>query len=627
MASIIRNKMNNLRCEIISPGISRGRLLFISLAVDSAPSYAQSDEFVSEREIHRFSQQVESLIKEMQNTVNDLEANSMSAQADIIRTHIAMLKDTEFHKRVHEAIRDAKLAAEHAVEKISDEIVRFFRSSNNPVFIEKAGDIRDIAEQLRIKLLSKSVDHVPSTASETILVIQELLPSIVLEAHKAGAKAFIVERGTALSHGAILAKSFGIPVVRVPDIELLRAYQGVQVLVDGNTGEILTDAAEEEYHNRLQSARQVILKTSGKLLARLWVSIMDPAQLKQIDWNCVEGVGLYRTEMLFMQKTEDFPSEEEQMEVYGSLFEIAGGRPVSIRTADIGADKPVQYLSLGPQDNPYLGIRAHRLFRFHPQLIITQIRAILRAAYKYPLVRIMYPMIETFDQWRFIQGLVNQAITSLQKEGKNFLEHFRQCILIETPSAVWDYAALLKEFDYASVGTNDLVQFLFAVERNNLNLTDLYQPEHPVFLRILQSLAKQSHLAGKPLAICGEMAGDAALTAVLVGLGLTDFSVSPASLEMIKQQLGSMTQMHCVELAQACTAARTGEEVRSLLGKRTGTAKIIDHADKRKVDPICGMVVHTKDNPWTIEDDGVRYYFCSRIHMLRFINKIGNDVD
>jgi len=630
MASVIRTNTNNLRGEIISPGIAKGQLFLFGVPLQpSLPHDRTGNKLVPAKEISRFSGQLASLVQDLRRTVDNLESESLTAEAEIIRAHILMLNDREFHNRVHKAIREAGLNAELAVEHVVEELAESFRSSGNPVFAERAGDVRDLAQQLRAKLSLQPGYQVPLAAASSVLAMSELMPSIVLQAHQLEVRAFLVERGTSLSHAAILAKSFGIPTLRVPSVEALRPRQGKQVLVDGEVGELLLEPTEDECRRRLQSAVRSRSKQVGrKLLIRLWVSIMDPAQLKEIDWDGVEGVGLYRTETLFMQKTEDFPSEDEQVQVYKRLCELAGNRPVLIRTADIGADKPVPYLSLGPQDNPYLGMRAHRLFRFHPQLIITQIRAILRAAYGHPAVRIMYPMIESLDQWHFIQGLVNQAVQSLRQDGMPFLERFEQCILIETPAAVWDFTRLLREFDYASVGTNDLIQFLFAVERNNVNLVDLYQPEHPVFLRILRTLAQESQQAGKPLAVCGEMASDVSLTGVLVGLGLTDLSVSPGSLAAIKEQLRMMTQAHCVELAEACTAAATGDEVRSILGKKpSDIAKFGSQMEAREIDPICGMVVHTKDNSWTIEDEGIRYYFCSRIHMLRFRNKIGGELD
>ncbi len=264
---------------------------------------------------------------------------------------------------------------------------------------------------------------------------------------------------------------------------------------------------------------------SGATLIRVWVSIVDPDQLETVDWTGIEGVGLYRSEALFLRYREDFPTEQEQFGVYRRLFGLAGNRPVVFRTLDLGADKPVEHMRFGPQENPCLGLRAHRLFRFHPEILVTQIRALLRAAHGGHGLRLMYPMIESIEQLRFVRGLVGTAMQSLAEEGLPFQRDFRQGVLIETPSAAWSFARLLEAVDFASVGTNDLVQYLFAVERNAANVADLYQPEHPVMLQVIQTLAEQAAAAGKPLSICGEMAADPAVLPVLVGLGVTDISV------------------------------------------------------------------------------------------------------
>ena len=629
MAQEVQCATGILRCEAISPGIARGQLLLLEMPSEALSWHQAGDRPVPAAEIRRFRQRVASLTQDLQDTVEGLESESLSAEADIIRAHILMLNDPEFHNRVDTAIREARVSAEVAVERAIEETAEVLRSLDSPVLAERANDLRDLAEQLRVKLSLQPSRHMPSAASGSILALPELTPSIVLQARRVGVRAFLVEHGTRLSHAAILAKSFGIPTLRVLSVEALRRHQGTQVLVDGKAGELLLEPTEKECLGRLfPVATGKVVPLAAKLPIRLWVSIVEPAQLEDLDWDGVEGVGLYRTETLFMQKTDGFPGEDEQMQVYRGLFALAEGRPVLVRTVDIGADKPVPYLSLGPQDNPSMGMRAHRLFRFHPELIITQIRAILRAAYGHPAVRVMYPMIESLEQWRFIQDLVSRAVTSLHKERVPFLDRFEQCILVETPAAVWDFSRLLKEFDYASVGTNDLIQFLFAVERTNVNLVDLCQPEHPVFLKVLKTLAQECQRAGKPLAVCGEMVSDPNLASVLVGLGATDLSLSPGALWEVRRQLEATTQERCVALADACLAATTTDEVRALLGTTSEAyAKLDNQMEGHAVDPICGMVVQTTGNPMMFEDEGVPYYFCSRIHMLRFMNKIGSDLD
>jgi phosphoenolpyruvate-protein phosphotransferase (PTS system enzyme I) len=332
-------------------------------------------------------------------------------------------------------------------------------------------------------------------------------------------------------------------------------------------------------------------------------------------------VGLYRTETLFMQHVEDFPDEAEQYRTYRRLFQLAGRRPVVVRTADLGADKPVAHMSLGPQVNPYLGLRAHRIFHFHPEILVTQVRAILRAAAGDHDLRLMFPMLEMIEQWDFVQRLVGRAVASLKAEGAEFQEDFQQGVLIETPSAVLSFPEFLEVVDFVSVGTNDLVQYLFAVERDAVNVSDLYLPEHPVVLRCIRSMVKRARAAGKPLSVCGEIAADPALAEVLVGLGVENLSMSPVQAQAMGRHLADVTGEHCKALARQCLWARTAEEVREHLNIKP-RAEVDQMAETlpegHAVDPVCGMIVHTRTSDFTLERFGRRFFFCSLRCMRRF---------
>ncbi|HXK55692.1 MAG TPA: hypothetical protein PLZ16_03520 [Gammaproteobacteria bacterium] len=322
-----------------------------------------------------------------------------------------------------------------------------------------------------------------------------------------------------------------------------------------------------------------------------------------------------------MRHREDFPSEQEQFEVYRRLFRLAGRRPVVFRTVDLGADKPVEHMRFGPQINPSLGLRAHRLFRFHPELLITQIRALLRAASGDHRLRLMFPMLESIDQLRFVQSLVDKAIRSLVDEGTTFQNDFRQGVLVETPSAAWSFHRLLKEVDFASIGTNDLVQYLFAVERNTANVADLYLSEHPVVLQVIHHLTQIAADAGKPIFICGEMAADMSLLPVLVGLGLRDFSLAMGATAIAMRDLSGLNETACQRLAQQCLESDTVKDVQALLSKphpQRETSQVVAEGDA--VDPVCGMVVNINDTPYVFDAGKLSYYFCSRSCLDYFVN-------
>jgi phosphoenolpyruvate-protein phosphotransferase (PTS system enzyme I) len=609
----------------ISPGVATGSLcysemLFICPVDPEAPLDRKP-----ETEMKRFKEEVATLIKDLVETVDSLESESFSAEAEIIRAHIAMLQDPMFHAQVEHVIRRLCLAAESAVEHVIQDVIRAIMDSKDDRLSERAADLRDLARQLKAKLSRDHADLLPETIGsrkDPVIAIPELYPSVVLSARRQGVKAFLVEKGTALSHGAILAKAFALPVLRLSNLEMVRTSYGANVLVDANAGELLIEPNRREIEGRVQPAIEVPWdRTDYPLPVQLWANIATPLQLEGFGWQGVEGVGLYRTETLFMEGNDDFPGEEKQVEVYAHLFSLCGGRPVTVRTADLGADKPLSYMSFGPQDNPYLGLRGHRIYHFHPELLVTQLRAILRAAAGPHHLRLLYPMLETVEQWQFIQQLVQQAIASLRADRLPFQQQFEQGVLVETPAAVLGFQRFVKVIDFASIGTNDLVQYLFAVDRNNANVADLYQPEHPIVLQVLKSLIDQTHETGKSLSICGEVAGDPEMLPWLVGLGFKHLSVGLREAHLLRVRLRSLKVSACRKTAQACLEAGTAAEVRTILGIRR--QETIDDMPPQlprgqALDPVCKMIVKTEGNPYSLVCQGRRYFFCCRSCTLRF---------
>ena len=302
------------------------------------------------------------------------------------------------------------------------------------------------------------------------------------------------------------------------------------------------------------------------LPVRLWINVADPAQVTPELADRVAGVGLYRTEVLFMEQTEDFPSEQQQYETYRLLFEIC--RPdqiVTVRTADIGGDKTLPYFPLGPQENPFLGVRANRVYREHPEILITQMRAILRAAVNSSGLRLMYPMIASPEDLLFIERLLAEAVRSLRARRQAYQDCFQQGIMIEVPSAAWNCSELLETVDFASVGTNDLLQYFFAVGRDDVHVSQSLRAQDPVALRMLKRLVDAAAFAGKPLSICGEIASDPQLLPLLIGLGFKDLSVDIRLLSQVEESAAGLDVAACKQLAQDCLKAKTSRDVRALL--------------------------------------------------------------
>jgi phosphoenolpyruvate-protein kinase (PTS system EI component)/YHS domain-containing protein len=597
----------------LSPGRAIGHLCVAGHGVARLSQQHSSQQ--PSREVERFRRHVTHLIEDLQQTVTVMDTKSMSAEAGILRAHMALLQDPEFHQQVHRSIHEAQHAAEEAVERVLDQMAELMASSADSFLAGRAADFHDLAQQLKGRLagVDRDLHACVGDVDDAIVVLDELLPSVVLKARELGVRGLVVSQGTDMSHGAILAKSFGIPVLRAADLELLRSFQHRCVLLDADGGRLVLDPQDVEIAVE-PVAPAPVAKT---LPAKLWLSIVDGSQLGGIDWTGIEGVGLYRTEVLFMQHLDEFPGEEEQVRAYRQVFEAAGNRPVVIRTADLGADKRVAGMSFGPEQNPYLGLRAHRIFRFHPEIAVTQLRAILRAAAGDHQLRLMFPMLETLDQWRFMQQLVSQAQGSLRTEGLEYQEDYRQGVLIETPSAVWSFDEFLDVVDFASVGTNDLVQYFFAVDRDTANVADFYQPEHPVMLQVLQSLAARARQFGKPLSICGEIAADPQLVLLLIGLGIEDISVNPSQVPVLRRHLAGLTQDDCRTLAEACLRAKTVDEVRRQL-RRSSAPFDKPMPVGQAIDPVCGMVVRIEDARFTLEREGRRYYFCCAPCMRQF---------
>jgi phosphoenolpyruvate-protein phosphotransferase len=485
------------------------------------------------------------------------------------------------------------------------------------VTIAIGGRIRNLASEESdfVKMLLNRV-HDP------VVVTRELFPSLVLEARKGGVKAILILNGTSLSHAAILAKSFAIPVLKIENLYALGLKDKDEVLVDAERGRLVINPGKESMDRIGAGRERKEMPKLSSLPLKIWINIVDPAQLGGEEVDTIEGIGLYRTESLFMEKKEDFPDEDEQYRVYSSLFEKAGERPVTIRTLDIGGDKTLSYFSFGPQENPYLGFRAHRIYRFHPEIFVTQMRAILRSGAHSSNLRVLYPMIENVDEMLFVQSLLKKTMRSLKKDGFKYSRKFHQGVLVEVPSAVWDFKKLLGLADFASLGTNDLLQYFFAVDRNNANVSGSYGPENPTSLRMLKSLVETAKELDKPLNICGEIASDIRYLPLLVGLGIENISIDLHALPSIRKFLSSLDVTSCRQLAQECLGAEKISEVRIILNKFEHRATEQDIRSKvgqnESIDPICGMVVHTKGNKFRVDRDGKTVYFCSRQCMDKY---------
>ncbi len=602
--------------EMLSPGAATGQLIFLQSDFTLlGPNQRQTSGI--EQELSRFAQHIDGLAQELNQMISELEAESANVQAEIVRTHLYLINDHKFHQDVRREIRDHFLSAETAIETVLRRIIAVFEQSNNNIMVERASDIRDIIARLsrRIHRQHHRALAALGEGEAVVLAVKELLPSVVLEARNSRVVGFVVERGSGLSHASILAKSLGFPILRVDDLEVLRAAQDELVLVNATEGSVVVAPEPERIIQIVVGPAAAPMLDQTDLPVRLWINVADPAQVTPELAGRIAGVGLYRTEVLFMEQIEDFPSEQQQYETYKALFDTC--RPdqiVTVRTADIGGDKTLPYFPLGPQENPFLGVRANRVYREHPEIFIAQMRAILRAAADSTGLRIMYPMIGSHEDLLIIGRLLAEAVRSLRARRQAHQDQFQQGIMVEVPSAAWNVEELLAVVDFASVGTNDLLQYFFAVGRDDANLSQSFRAQDPVALRMLKRLVDAANRAGKPLSICGEIAADPQLVPLLIGLGFKDLSVDIRLLPQVEELVADLDVAACRQLARECLKAKTAREVRALL-KDSGLVKKHRIAGPSRwdqaVDPVCGTIVDAAESHLTVTRRGKKIHFCS----------------
>ncbi len=602
--------------EMLSPGAATGRLAFLeSDFTVLGPDQRRASSI--EQELDRFEEHIDGLAEELSHIIAELEAESADIQAQIVRTHLYLIQDHRFHQDVCREIRENALPAETAIETVLRRVISVFERSKNSIMVDRASDIRDIIARLsrRVQRRHHEAFEALGEGDAMVLAVKELLPSVVLEARNSRVVGFVVERGTGLSHGSILAKSLGFPVLRIDDLQALQVATDELVLISATEGSLVVAPEPELIIQIMQRRAAAPVVDQLGLPVRLWINVADPAQVTPELVERIAGVGLYRTEVLFMEQIDDFPSEEQQYLTYRSLFETC--RPdqiVTVRTADIGGDKTLSYFPLGPQENPSLGVRANRVYREHPEIFITQVRAILRAAAYSSGLRIMYPMIGSREDLLFIERLLAEAVRSLRARRQVYQDRFQQGIMIEVPSAAWNAGELLEVVDFASVGTNDLLQYFFAVGRDDATNSQSFRTLDPVALRMLRHLVETAALAGKPLSICGEVASDPQLLPLLIGLGFQDLSVDIRFLAQVEEAAAGLDVAACRQLAQDCLTAKTSREVRALLSdsglvkkQRAACPSRWDQA----VDPVCGAVIDMAESHLTITRHGRKIHFCS----------------
>jgi len=527
-----------------SEGIGLGRAIVIRES-DSEISNTQVTDINTE--LNRFLAAVERAKEEIKEIKETAQRNLGEKNAMIFDAHLLILEDPELLNMVKENISKGMNA-----ESALDESAKFFEtilsSLEDEYMRERANDIRDVTSRV-IKILShKEEIDLKSIPSCSIVVARELTPSQTAQMNKQNVRGFVTEKGGKTSHTAIIARTYEIPaVVGIGDITSL-VRDGDFLIIDGNDGTVYVNPDESlirEYEKRLEEETrkkeelrkflQIEARTQDSRRIKLVANIAHVDETDVALKNGAEGVGLFRTEFLFMDRTEP-PSEEEQFEAYKTVLEKMGERPVIIRTLDIGGDKSIPYLNIPKEENPFLGCRAIRLCLAQQDLFKVQLRALLRASV-YGNLKIMFPMISCIDEIIQTKEIMKEVKTELDKEGIKYSEDFEIGIMVETPSAAIISDMLAEEVDFFSIGSNDLIQYTLVIDRTNDKVSYLYNPLHPAVLRLIKLIVDNAHKKGIEVGVCGEIASDLNMVPILIGLGVDELSVSPSKVLNVKKKI------------------------------------------------------------------------------------------
>ena len=517
---------------------------------------------------------------ELQLIRNKAAENLGEEEAQVFDAHLMVLSDPEMVGQIKQSISDNKVNAEHALKEVTDMYIGMFESMEDNAYMqERAADIRDVAKRVLAHLLQVTLPNPAMINEEVIVVAHDLTPSDTAQLDRNFVKAFVTDIGGRTSHSAIMARSLEIPAIVGTGEITAKVKAGDILAVNGIEGDVIVHPTEEQKANFIQAGEAYAaqkaewekLKHAETVTAdgkhfELAANIGTPKDLTGVHNNGGEGVGLYRTEFLYMDSS-DFPTEDAQFEAYKEVLEGMAGKPVVVRTMDIGGDKELPYLKLPHEMNPFLGYRALRisLSTLGEGMFRTQLRALLRASVHGNL-RIMFPMVATLKEFRAAKKIYDEEKAKLIAEGVAVSETIQVGIMIEIPAAAILADRFAKEVDFFSIGTNDLIQYTMAADRMNEQVSYLYQPYNPSILRLVKNVVDAAHAEGKWAGMCGEMAGDQTAVPLLMGIGLDEFSMSATSILKTRSLMKTLDTSKMKELAdRALTECDTMEEVLELM--------------------------------------------------------------
>ncbi|MFC1590692.1 phosphoenolpyruvate--protein phosphotransferase [Candidatus Omnitrophota bacterium] len=561
-----------------APGIAIGKA-FLFDSEQYIITKRKIDKKDCEKEVGRFRVALKKTKGEILDIKKKISKEIGLEHAQIFSAHLLVIEDSMLIEEVISKLMEEMVCIEYVFQDVLKRYIRIFSEMDDEYLKERISDINDVGKRILRNLIGAKRDSLRDLKQKAMVVAYDLSPSDTATMHKQNVIAFVTDIGGRTSHTAIMAKSLEIPAVVGLEVVTSKIRAGDPMIVDGTHGTVIVNPSEktvkkytqerkrlEAFEHHLLELRDLPCQTlDGKEIA-LAANIEMPEDLPSVISHGASGIGLYRTEYLYMNR-KVLPSEEEQFKAYRGAVEKLKPKPVVIRTLDLGGDKFLSQFEVPKEMNPFLGWRAIRFCLAKPDIFKVQLRAILKAS-AYGDIRVMYPMISGIEELRQANQILEEVKDELRKASIKFNEAIEVGVMIEVPSAALTSDVLAKEADFFSIGTNDLIQYSLAVDRVNEKIAYLYEPAHPAVLRLIKSIIDNGHKAGIWVGMCGEMAGDIAMTIILLGLGLDEFSTSPIGVAEVKRIIRAVTMEQAKEIAEKSLQLTTGKEVEAFARKK-----------------------------------------------------------
>ncbi|MBS0922870.1 phosphoenolpyruvate-protein phosphotransferase PtsI [Providencia sp. JGM181] len=560
---------------LVSPGFAFGQALILKEDPIVVSTRKITDEQI-DKEIQNFIDGRNKSAEQLSLIKDKAEKNLGAEKAEIFEGHIMLLEDEELEQEIVSLIKGDKKTADAAVYSVIEDQAQALEALDDEYLKERAADVRDIGKRLLRNILNMPIVDLSAITEEVILVAPDLTPSETAQLNLDKVLGFITDLGGRTSHTSIMARSLEIPAIVGTTDATSKVKSGDFIVLDGVNNTIYLNPSESEidklkaFRNEYQQEKEELAKlkdlpamTLDGHQVEVCANIGTVRDVAGAERNGAEGVGLYRTEFLFMDR-DALPTEEEQFQAYKAVAEAMGSQAVIVRTMDIGGDKDLPYMNLPKEENPFLGWRAIRICLDRKEILHSQLRAILRAS-KFGKLRIMFPMVISVEEVRELKAELEMLKEQLREEGKAFDEAIEVGIMVETPAAAIIAHHLAKEVDFFSIGTNDLTQYTLAVDRGNELISHLYNPMSPAVLNLIKQVIDASHAEGKWTGMCGELAGDERATLLLLGMGLDEFSMSAISIPRIKKLIRNANFADTQALAEQALAQPTADELMKLV--------------------------------------------------------------